>query len=422
MRRALVRLEAGDVRFVRIEETRVAVRHPLRDQARRAGAFPHPHGRRRPEIGHLGGLAQQLLGIGREREQAVHGVLHLGAGQELAHDLARVLQLRREVAGREGQFGGRALRLGDGGNVVRAHQDGTMRVGAHLHRSVALALVHERVHVAHDGVADLVAGAEQEFDRAEVGHLVHRGCERGGGAGHGGDARAPDAAGDNRVVDLDGPAGRRNGADTRTPEGHGVHFETGHLGLIQDREHAPGQGPLAHDRARPDRVDDGHARRVEAAEDDVRVDERDPGDDFRRLQQLALDAPHTRRGHAPAQLLHALFGARDLDPPAGRVDAQRLVLALALERDQRNFASVIGREDEVGRVARGPAGVGKRAHLDQHQVVPAEPRQVLDQAVADDAGADDGDFGSGRSGRLVAHGRASAPDDLLHSSQGPSPV
>jgi len=51
---------------------------------------------------------------------------------------------------------------------------------------------------------------------------------------------------------------------------------------------------------------------------------------------------------------------------------------------------VIDGEDEVGGVAGRSAGIGERALVDEHQVVPTELRQVLDQAVADDAGADDG--------------------------------
>ena len=38
---------------------------------------------------------------------------------------------------------------------------------------------------------------------------------------------------------------------------------------------------------------------------------------------------------------------------------------------------------------RGAAGVRQRALVEQDEVAPAEPREVMDEAVADDAGADD---------------------------------
>ena len=37
-----------------------------------------------------------------------------------------------------------------------------MGAGTDLHRLVALPLVHERVHVAHDRIADLVSGPVEE--------------------------------------------------------------------------------------------------------------------------------------------------------------------------------------------------------------------------------------------------------------------
>ena len=64
---------------------------------------------------------------------------------------------------------------------------------------------------------------------------------------------------------------------------------------------------------------------------------------------------------------------------------------------------MIGGEDEVGRVAGRSAGVGKRALFDQDQVVPAESSQMLDQAIADDAGSDDGDLALGGRGSSCGH-------------------
>ena len=56
-----------------------------------------------------------------------------------------------------------------------------------------------------------------------------------------------------------------------------------------------------------------------------------------------------------------------------------------------HLLGVVGQEDEVRGVAGRAAGVGQRALVEQHDVAPAEPGQVVGHAVADDAGADDDD-------------------------------
>jgi hypothetical protein len=56
---------------------------------------------------------------------------------------------------------------------------------------------------------------------------------------------------------------------------------------------------------------------------------------------------------------------------------------------------VVGQEDEVGRVAGRAPRVGQRPLVDLDDVGPAELGEVVDQAVADDAGADDDALGLG---------------------------
>ncbi len=76
-------------------------------------------------------------------------------------------------------------------------------------------------------------------------------------------------------------------------------------------------------------------------------------------------------------------------------------------RQRGHLARVVDREDEVRRVAGRAARVRQRALVEQHQVAPAEPRQVVDEAVADDAGADHDGAGAARqtpSSSLVFHG------------------
>ena len=282
---------------------------------------------------------------------------------------------------------------------------GPMGVGAHLHRLVALPLVHEHVHVAHDRVADLVAGLAHQVDRTHVRHLVHCRRERNVRAGHGRQARAPHAGRDHHLIHGDRAAVGRHRADAGPAERALLHLQAGDLGSVQHGQHALRQRSLAHDGAGSYRVDHRHAGRVEAALDHVAVDERDPGHHLLGGEQLGLDPPGARRGHAPAQLLHALLGARDLDAAAGGVHAQRLVLALALQRQHGDLAAVIGGEDEVRGVAGGAARVGQRPLVDQDQVVPAQLREVGDQTVADDPGADDRDPGPRRHGLRIRYDR-----------------
>ena len=368
------------------------------------GPLLDPHRRCRPEALHLGGLAQHLLRVRSQGQQPVHRVSHPGAGEQFAHQLARLFELRDEVLGREGHLGRRALRLRQRGNVVGAHKNRPVAVGADLHRVVALPLVHEGVHVAHDRVVDFVAGSAEEVDRAEVGHLVNRGRERNRRAGHRGDARAPDAAGDDHVLDLDRAAGGDDGAHSGAAERSPVDLQTEHLRVLQHGKRASRPRPFTADGSGPDRVHDRRARLVEAAQDGLAVDERRLGNDLRGSQQLGLDTPGPCGGHPAAQLLHALLAAGHLDTAAGGVHAEGRVLSLTLQSQQRDLAVVIRGEDEVGRVARRSARVRQRTLVDQHEVGPAEFGQVTDDAVADDSGADDGDLRASRLFRDRASG------------------
>jgi len=98
-----------------------------------------------------------------------------------------------------------------------------------------------------------------------------------------------------------------------------------------------------------------------------------------------------------------------VDPAALGEDAELLILLDAVRGQRRHLARVVDREDEVRGLAGGPAGVGQRTLVQEHDVAPAEAGQVVDEAVADDAGADDDDA---RSTRLRAQtnllGRARA--------------
>ena len=150
---------------------------------------------------------------------------------------------------------------------------------------------------------------------------------------------------------------------------------------------------LAHQRPGAERVDDAGAGGVEAAEDHDLVEVGDELAHLRRGQQRdRLDAPGLRRGDAPGELLHPLRRAGDLDAAAFREDPERAVLADALHRQRGHLARVVHGEDEVRRVPGRAARVGQRALVDQHELRGAEAREVVREAVADDAGADDHDL------------------------------
>ena len=259
-----------------------------------------------------------------------------------------------------------------------------MRVRADFEVAAVLALVHVRVHVAHDRVLDLADGVLEERDGPDADHLVDRGCERDDGAGHRRDARAPDAAGDDHDVRLEVAALRPDARHVAVFD-----IDPGDLGHRRDLEGAHRLRALAHDRAGPQRVDDADPRRREAAQDDVRVDVGDHRLDLLGRDQFRVDPPRARRRHPALQLLHPLGRPGDLDPAALGEDAELLVLLDAIERQVRHLARVVGQEDEVGGVAGRAARVRERTLLDLRDVLPAESGEMVDKAVADDAGADD---------------------------------
>jgi hypothetical protein len=74
--------------------------------------------------------------------------------------------------------------------------------------------------------------------------------------------------------------------------------------------------------------------------------------------------------------------------PQAVAEVHRDVLTLALQRQQRHLLVVVGREDEVRRVACGAPRVRQRALVDLDEIGPAEAGEMPHQAVADDPGTD----------------------------------
>src|SRR5437016_5442775 len=113
--------------------------------------------------------------------------------------------------------------------------------------------------------------------------------------------------------------------------------------------------------------------------------------DLRRRHQLCIDAPGLAGRHAPLELVHPLGGASDLDAAALGEDPQLLVLANAVQREERHLLGVIGEKDEVRGVPGGSARVGKWALVDQDDLLPTLLCQVVGHAVAHDPGTDHDD-------------------------------
>ena len=133
--------------------------------------------------------------------------------------------------------------------------------------------------------------------------------------------------------------------------------------------------------------------RVEAAEDDRLVDERDHLLDLGRGQQArALDAPRRRRGHAALELLHPLraCGRPRCRRSRRRRPSSRYWRALSIVNAVISLEwSVRKMKFEAWPVE--PPGLGSVPFSSEDDVPPAEPGEVVGHAVADDAGADDDD-------------------------------
>ncbi len=244
--RPLMFVEAGDVRRVQVD-LGLAVHHPFGKRLPGAGAFLDPDGCRRPEASHVRRLPEDWHPVGREREDAVDGVLHAHflIAHDLGHQLEGVLHLELEVGLRERKLGRRQRGPFDGRDVFRVVQDRPVRVGADLEVASGLALVHVGVHVADDRHLDVAFGAGEARHRADVDHLMHGRGERDAGAGHARDARAPDSAGDHDRVGLDLAGGRAHAANAAA-----LDVDRHHLRLRHHLQGARGLGAFPHDRAR----------------------------------------------------------------------------------------------------------------------------------------------------------------------------
>ena len=384
----MVGVETRDVGAVGVDLGR-PVGHPLGHRLGHARRLLDPDGGHRPEALDLGRLAQDGIAVRRQGQETVDGQLHadLLVADDRWEEFQSVFELRVEVLLGEGQLGRGERRGLDRRDVIGLHEDRPMRVRADLEASPMLALVHVGVHVADDREGHLAGGVLEDRHRPDVDHLVDRRRERDRRAGHPRDARAPDATRDDDHVCPDVAPVRSDAGD---PPLHDI--DAGDLGLRGDDQGAHVLCGLAHQRAGLERIHDADAWRVEARQDHGLIDEGHHRLDLCRGDQPdALDAPRRRCRHAPLQLLDAFRRASHLDTAALGKDAEFLVLPDAVDRESGHLLGVVGQEDEVRGVTSRTARAGQRALLDEHDVAPAEPGQVVGHAVADDPGADDND-------------------------------
>ena len=243
----VVLVEPGDVSSVQID-LRLSEHHPLRNRFAYAGTFFDPHGGGGPQSLDLRGFTENRRTIRCQRQQTVAGVLlsNCFVTDDVRHEFHRVLVLKIEIFLRERHLRRRQGGLLDRRNLTRLIQDRAVRVRADLQTGSVLPLVHEGVHVADDRPLDIALGIREERDRADVLHLVNRGCQRNRRACHLRDSWAPATTGDHDVLGVDGPAvGHDRGHMTVG------HFDVHDLGVGQTRQGVHLLRFLAHDRSRP---------------------------------------------------------------------------------------------------------------------------------------------------------------------------
>ncbi len=297
--REAVRVEALRVALVQVRAD-VAAGEQLGERLARAAGVGDPDGLAQPQPARGGGLADQRHPVGGERHQAVEGAHALRAadgGQEPRRLLGGAL----EVLGREGQD--RRLLA-----AVRPRPD---RLGVDEPRLVVvvadpvgvadLAEVEVGVLVAQQRVRDLARLPGELGQRRGDRVLVHDRREREPDAREPRHLRAPDAGGEHDRARADPPAGGLDRADLPALE-----LEAGDLGVAEGL-HARGDRGARHRLRGLDRLGDAVRGDVEAADDPLRVDQRDERLDLLRARAGRTAGRTTARGRGA--------GAA---PPSGR--------------------------------------------------------------------------------------------------------
>ena len=251
------------------------------------------------------------------------------------------------------------------------------------------------VLVAQDRVHDLACLARELGQRRRVGELMLDRHER-----HVEPRRQlrqlapPDAGGDDDVLGADGPARglHPDGAAALDQQPRDLAVAEGRDRLVAAQllrgAHGLGDPVVGH---------------VQAAQDGLRIEQRQRVGDLRGVEQPRLEAEAARPRPAAVELGPALVGRGDLDA-AHRVEgAERGELLDRPLRQARHRARRVVLEDQPGRVRGRAAGLEQRALVDDHDLLPAALGQVVGHAGAGDAGPDhDHAGGLGRKAHLAS--------------------
>jgi hypothetical protein len=382
-------VEALEVALVQVDAG-LAVHHEVGERLARAAAVGDPDRLREPQPADPAGLAQQRRSVRREGHEAVEraGQRRAAQGGEQAPGL---LAGGGEVLGRELALGG--MQPGPGGaDPVRRDHERLVQVGADAVRLAGLAQVHRVVLVAQDRMVDLARRSAQLGQRLGQRVEVLDRVQGEPQAGEPQDPWPPDPGGEHHVIGLD-----------RAPRGlHAAHAaalgaQAGHLAPPE----RPDAGLPAQRLRRAQRLADAVVGDVQAAQDALRVDERQPPRDLLRAQQLRLQAEGEAAPVAALQLLPALPGGGDLDAAHRVVAGQPVELERRVQRDRAPRETCHRRrrvdlEHEAGGVRGRPAGLPERPLLDDDDVAPAPACQVICQTCAGDAGPHHDDASAAR--------------------------
>ena len=298
----------------------------------------------------------------------------------LHHDLEVIPVFRQQREREVVRDAAHAPRLRDG--LEAAHQQAADFL-AHVDVAVGIAQHRQvRRHAGHrlgDDV-EVLGGVQRHRDAGEPSELARP---------------HPRAVHDDVARDV-----ARRRAHAR--DGAVADVDAGDRGVLEDRRAAEPRALREGERG-VDRIRASVARQPEPAHEIVGADERPAPARFLRRDHFHLDAEAARHRREALQLVHALGGAREAHA-AGTAEArrlprlrfERLVEVGAVLRELRQVLRRAELADEPGRVPRGAAG--DVATLEEHDVAPAELRQVIRDAAAGDPAADHDDTRVGRRG------------------------
>ncbi len=374
-------VEALRVALVQVD-ARLAVDHEVGERLARAATVRHPDRLAQPQPARRAELADERHAVGGEGHEPVEGARQRDVAQR-RQQAAGLLARGREVLGGEGALRRMRARAGRC-DVLGGAQERRVQVGADAVGLADLPQVHRAVLVAQDRIADLALRAAQLGQRLGQGVDVLDRMQREAPAGQAHDARPPDAGGEDDVVGADRAPAGVDGAD---PAAAGV--QPGDLAVAERLQCAGGDRAASQRLGRLQGLADPVVGDEQAAEDALRIDERQLLGDLGRRQETGLQAEGQSPPVAPVELLPALGRRRDLDAADGVEAADA-----GVERDRSpgEPGHRVGRVDlehETRGVRRRAARLPQRPLVDEDDVGPTQTREVVCQTGARDAAPHD---------------------------------